>query len=46
VADHHPLAITDLVVRYYGRKDDALRGISLEAEAGTFTTIAGTERRR
>ncbi len=41
MADHHPLAITDLVVRYYGRKDDALRGISLEAEAGTFTTIAG-----
>jgi energy-coupling factor transport system ATP-binding protein len=35
------LSIADLTVRYYGRDDDALEGVSLEVAAGAFVTIAG-----
>jgi energy-coupling factor transporter ATP-binding protein EcfA2 len=35
------LSIADLVVRYYGRNEDALHGISLDAPAGSFTAVAG-----
>jgi energy-coupling factor transport system ATP-binding protein len=35
------LDIRDLTVRYFGRDDDALRGVSLAVEGGSFVTIAG-----
>jgi energy-coupling factor transport system ATP-binding protein len=41
VAELTALSIRDLTVRYYGRDLDALSGIALDVEAGTFTSIAG-----
>ena len=41
MAESIALSIADLVVRYYGRDVDALRGVSLDVPAGSFTTIAG-----
>ena len=41
MADVSALSIADLVVRYYGRDGDALRGVSLDVPAGSFTSVAG-----
>ena len=35
------LEIEQLVVRYYGRSDDALHDVSLVLEPGVFVSVAG-----